>query len=319
MGDSNPYAPPRGVISAYDVYSGQTLLDTSAPAAGPSDVEIYTRVSSVALSHDGAVLVAVAATQLYVFRRDPSGLFHRPPEVVILGEYSETVAIHPGGEWAVTADQKGRIYLIDITSAGLAVTKWSAPLEDEQPGDPQTIKVPIKFHSVAISRDSEVFGAVGPNHIYCFTPASLKAGAPIGDLSTVDSANKGHDSRWVAVADDGSFMTAILNAASPKDPGSVWKISTNGGAGPLTKVWEQQVDHAPNSTSIDSSGDLITVADGWPNHTQGSFYLFRGSDGTLLRRYDVTPPEMNWPMQVSANGAGIVAGSDNNTLFFFRP
>ena len=69
---------------------------------------------------------------------------------------------------------------------------------------------------------------------------------------------------------------------------------------------------------IDSSGDLITVADGWPNHTPGSFYLFKG-DGTLIQQHDVTPPEMNWPMQVSADGTGIVAGSDNNTLFFFRP
>jgi hypothetical protein len=73
----------------------------------------------------------------------------------------------------------------------------------------------------------------------------------------------------------------------------------------------------PNSTSIDSSGTRITAADGWPNHKPGTFYLFDGSGNSLGTH--LVKDEMNWPMQISADGSGIVGGSDNNTLFFFTP
>ena len=82
----------------------------------------------------------------------------------------------------------------------------------------------------------------------------------------------------------------------------------------MNNDWEHTVLHPPNSTSIDSSGTRITVADGWPNHTPGTFCLFDHL-GAQLDKHATT--EMNWPMQISANGTAIAAGSDDNTLFFF--
>ena len=76
------------------------------------------------------------------------------------------------------------------------------------------------------------------------------------------------------------------------------------------------LDHPPNSTSIDSSGTLITAAVGFPNHVQGAFYLFNQLGNKLGMH---TTVDMNWPMQVSPNGQGIVAGSDDNSLLFFTP
>ena len=84
----------------------------------------------------------------------------------------------------------------------------------------------------------------------------------------------------------------------------------------MTKDWERNLKHPPNSTSIDSSGTRITAADGWPNHTPGAFYLFDDL-GTLLSMHITT--DMNWPMQISANGTAMAAGSDDNTLFLFTP
>jgi hypothetical protein len=314
---ANPkYSPPRGLIRAYDADNGNPLLDTSVPISGKNDVDIYNRVSSVALSYDGSVLAAVSAAELYIFRRAGSGPFDRPPEIVILNDYSETVAIHPSGDWVATADHMGNVYVIDVPPTGLgALMKWTAP-NRKDPNDPLSVPEPVKFHSVAVARKSDAFAVGGPNRVDFFTRASMSGTTPGPEASY---SAVGEDARWVAIADDGSFMTAVVNMNTPQNPGRLLKLVPDRTNKTLKVAWPPAVlDHGPNSTSIDSTGKLITAADGWPNHTAGAFYLF-DELGTLLRRYDVKPDEMNWPMQVSANGSGIVAGSDNNTLYFFAP
>ena len=90
MGRVSPFKPKRGLLLAFDVATGTKLLETS---------DITDRVTSVGLSRNGQVLVAVADKSLFVFLRGSSGSFSNPPHVVTLVGYCETVAVHPSGTW----------------------------------------------------------------------------------------------------------------------------------------------------------------------------------------------------------------------------
>jgi hypothetical protein len=60
---------------------------------------------------------------------------------------------------------------------------------------------------------------------------------------------------------------------------------------------------------------FVTAADGYPDATPGTFYLFDGMSGNQL--WKLSTSNMNWPMQIAANGQGIVGGSDNSYVYYF--
>ena len=271
------------------------------------------RVNSIGLSGNGDVLAVVAETSLYVFMRQPSGLFSAPPQFVNLVGYCETVAVHPSGAWLAAADQKGTVYVIPIVGGvlGTAAT-WTA----EEP-DTTGIMTPVKFRSVAVARIADALVAGGHKFLYYLTRASMTKATPgpVARFSAFGNVEK-DAVKWVAIAADGSFVTAVVNDkfTGGVGTGRLFKLSLAGTL--LNKDWERNLNHPPNSTSIDSSGTRITAADGWPNHTPGTFYLFDHL-GTQLAAHPTV--EMNWPMPISADGTGIAAGSDDNSLFFFTP
>ena len=71
------------------------------------------------------------------------------------------------------------------------------------------------------------------------------------------------------------------------------------------------------ATVLDAKGKYVTVADGYPDGTPGDFYLFDGATGNQLWQY--TTKNMNWPMFISSDGTGIVAGSDLGSVYYFTP
>ena len=256
-GTNNPFTPKQGLLRAFDVATGTPLLDTS---------DFPDRVNSIALSRDGRVLVAVAESNLYVFQRAASQPFTTPPQFVNLAGYCETVAVHPSGTWLAAADQTGTVYVIPIDGAGTVGTPstWIAE-EPDNPALPGSIKVPVKFHSVAIARNSDALAVGGGDVVYLLTRSSMAGNnpGPAARFSSFDAQGR-HPVRWVAIADDASFMTAVVNdtdsAGAPR--GRLLKIRSAPGA--LTLDWKRVLDHPPNSTSISSSGTLITAADGFP-------------------------------------------------------
>ena len=106
MGKQNPFKPKRGLLRAYAVPSGNSLLDNK---------NFADRVTSIGLSRTGKVLAAVAERMLSVFIRT-TGSFTAPPQTFQLDGYCETLAVHPSGTWLAAADHKGRIYVFTITS-----------------------------------------------------------------------------------------------------------------------------------------------------------------------------------------------------------
>jgi outer membrane protein assembly factor BamB len=89
-------------------------------------------------------------------------------------------------------------------------------------------------------------------------------------------------------------------------------------SGTVTQLWSQATLSNPNSTSLDASGEHVTVADGYtPNGKVGHFYLFNGTSGNLLWSYETL--NMNWPMFINSLGTGIAAGTDVGNVYYFTP
>ena len=301
--------PKRGLLRAFDAATGSKLLNSS---------DFPNRVNSVSLSRDGGVLAAVAESSLFVFLRSASGLFSASPQEIDLDGYSQSVAVHPSGSWLAACDQTGKVYVSTI-SAGVVnpPATWTA-LERRDPTRSSSPRFPVKFNCVSVARASNSLTAGGGNFVYLFTLASIQSGTPgpVARYTSFDTTGP-HNVRFVAISDNGGFVTTVVNDEDPAGVGIGRLIKLSPGAGGQLNVdWMAPLSRLPNSTSIDSTGTRITAADGYPDTVPGTFYLFNAS-GVKLWQHGT--PKMNWPMFISANGLGIAGGSDDNTLFFFTP
>jgi WD40 repeat protein len=312
---------PKGILRAYDAATGQPLLDTTTAA----NFDITDRVTSIGLSADGNLLAGVAAAKLYIFRRSQSGQFAVAPEIVTLGGYSQTLAVHPSGDWVVAADEEGTVYLIDVRPNGITINRWTAPEEPEKfPPLLGTLMTAAKFQAIAVSRASDAIAVGSQRFIYHLTHASMSGQTPAA-VASYDTAqpNKAyasgpHLTRWISLPDAGSFIAVTINDQDPNGntTGQVLKLEPNGN-GTLSLEWASPLAHGANIVSVDGAGTLVAAADGWPNHSAvgGNFYLLNAATGQPLDTFHTA--DMSWPIQISADGSSIVAGSDDNTLYYF--
>ena len=300
--------PDSGVLRAYDAGDGRCLLDYTL---------IRRRVNSMALSADGAVLAAVSANKLYVFAQNSKGKFPVDPAIPVGGgQFLDCVAVHPGGQWLAACDRGGFVYLITVANGTVQQTySWRAP-------------VSIPLLSVAISKASESFVVGGGNIVYVFTKDSMiKGTGPIAQYTPPETppgvgnqqpSAKQQNVRWVAISDDGAFVTAVENQT--QTAGLLRALSLSRGQLSLAPAWATNpipLNHNPNSTSMDLAARYVTVSDGNPVGTPGTFYLFDAKNGNKLWEFVTT--NMNWPMFISADGSAITAGSDNGNLYYFEP
>jgi WD40 repeat protein len=307
MPKQSPFKPKRGLLRAYEVPSGNSLLDTD---------EFSERVTSISLSRTGKVLAAVADRDLRVFIRT-SGAFTDPPHTFTLDGQCPSVAVHSSGDWLTAADENGRVYVFTISGGTVNPPKKWIALERRTPGS-SAPKIAVTFRCVAVAREVDLIVAGGKDFVYLLSPASIAASPP-GPLARYLSFDAGehHDVRWVAITDDGSFMTAVMNdrdQITDARLGQIVKLTRSGDT--LVEEWKKGLDHNPNSTSIDGAGTLITASDGFPNDTPGTLYLF-DANGTSLGTHGTM--EMCWPMSISKDGTGIIGGDDDNQLYFFTP
>jgi WD40 repeat protein len=321
LGGTAPPFHPRGLLRAYDAATGQHLLDTTTAA----NFDITDRVTSIGLSADGNVLAGVAAAKLYIFRRSASGQFGVPPDIVTLDGYSQTVAVHPSGKWVVAADDVGTVYRVDVRHNGITLKKWTAPEEPETfPPQPGTLMKPAKFKAIAVSRVSDAIAVGSERLIYYLTHESMSGQTPHA-IASYDTAQPNpayasgpHLTRSIALPDVGSFIAVTVNDqdSTGNTTGQVLKLKPHAN-GTLSLEWASPLARGANAVSVDGAGALVAATDGWPNHDPagGNFYLLDAVTGHRLDTFHTA--DMNWPIQISADGSSIVAGSDDNTLYYF--
>jgi WD40 repeat protein len=310
-----------GLIRAYMADDGSRLLDYT---------NMQQRVSAVALSRDGRVLVA-AADDVYVFFRAGTSFESAPVRLGIDGSakgYVSSVAIHPTGTWLAACDEGGRVYvaIIDRTKAAIADQfQWTA-------------SEPIPFLSMAIARDGDAFVAGGGNSVFLFRFAAIRnlSGATIPlehplAFDTGDAVEPGtavprgsrdgriqENVRWVALSADGTLVTAVANRVRVDDrKGTGVLLALTPTRTSLERVWQQPLDNSPNCTSIDAKKKFVAACDGYPTGKPAKFYLF---DATTGRQIWYCPTcNMNWPIAISGNASAIAAGGDDGSVYYFRP
>jgi hypothetical protein len=272
----------QGFISAYNAANGNKVIDYKIPA----------RTNMVALNADGSCLVA-GADALYVFTRLGTSWNTVPQRIACIQANDSviSVGISADGSSIVAGTLKGTVMLIKNTGGVLG-----APVSWKIPG--------ASVHWIAMAAGGSAFAAGGSgSSLYYFSlPAfqTTKTPAWTGSLTGCNSC------RSVALSDDGTLVSAVANKGKA---GMVFLFGPTG-----TLKWSNPTQYSPNSTSIDSAGKYVTVADGFPDGTPGAFQLF-DAGGNSLWSYPTT--NMSWPMQISANASGIAAGSDDSFVYYF--
>jgi hypothetical protein len=216
------------------------------------------------------------------------------------------VAVHPTGEWLVAAGWRGTVHLITLNKGVVdKVYTYKSPVQG------------LKILACALARQSDRFIAGGERKVYLFTKASMMdAGGP-HPVDQVDTPNGGtsDDVRWMAMSGDGTLVTVVQNLGHDI-AGLLLTFECDGQQ--LRKLRKPKVlRFNPNSTSIDDNRKFITVADGHPVGTPGTFYVLDANSGEILMQKETR--DMNWPMVLSANGAAAIAGSDTGEVFYFDP
>jgi WD40 repeat protein len=271
---------------------GFIYIYNAATGARVSSYNTKVRVNMVAFSSDGSSLVA-GADDTYLFTR--SGSTWSVPQVLpsASGDSVIAVGVSADGRWIVGGSFMGAVVLVKNTAG-----RFGAPVTWQMKGS---------IHWIAMSADGSTFAAApSGSSVYCFTTASFagtKKPAWSGALTGCNSC------RTVAVCDDGSLVSAGGNVGTA---GKVFLFSNLKTSG--KQLWSQATQRNPNSTSLDTSGKFVTAADGYPDQTPGDFYLY-DSGGKALGSFKTN--NMSWPMQISANGAAIAAGSDDSNVYYF--
>lgn len=285
-----------GFIFAYDAANGKQAFTYHPPS----------RTNMVAFSDDGSILIA-GADQTYVFTR--TGSTWGAPQTLTCpdpgaGDYVVSVAVSSDGQTVVYGTYKGYVVLAQRIQ-GSFVTKgtWQIPAGGS-------------VHWIGMAANGSGFAAAtSGSDFYFFNTQSF----PITQQASWSAPLAGCTSgRSVAVTDDGSLVSVVANTGNPKTPGKApiagraFLFANQGTSG--KQLWMRPIKRSPNSTSMDSKGQYVTVADGYPDGTRGHFHLF-GADGTLQWTFETA--NMSWPMQISADATGIMAGSDSGFVFYF--
>lgn len=281
----SPYA---GFVRAYNAATGANLL-TYATAS---------RVNQVALSADGTWLVS-GAESLVLFQLQ-NGAYRKIAEVPAPGTNGSivTLAMSADGSRIVTADSSGNITLWgNFGPKSLAILK-QAPLPNSG-----------FSHCVRITPDGSAFVSGGTKgNFYFYLAADFQnTGLP----SATQTFAGGSSVYGVAIADDASAYLGMANYNS--NAGQVMFVNRTTPA----NGWTFDTQHNPNCASINLAAGIVAVADGHPDGTPGTFYSINATNGQQNWAY--TAGNMSWPIQISTQGNGIAAGSDDGNMYYFKP
>jgi hypothetical protein len=251
------------------------------------------RVNRVAISADGAYLVA-GASATYFFSRN--GAAWSAPQVIpsTAGDYVVAVDISDDGQWIAVGTHNGFVSLIRNVGGALspAVT-WQQPSGS------------IYWVEMAAGGSGFVAGAKNASLMFFSTAAFTGAAGPTWTKKLTGCTRCGS----VCISADGSLISAVGNSGKT---GKVFLFQNQ--TTTAKSLWNAATLHNPNSTTLDAAGKYVTVADGQPDGTPGAFYLF-DSAGNLKWKYATS--NMSWPMQVSEDASGIAAGSDDASVYYF--
>jgi len=278
-----------GFIAAYAVSTGDSLLF----------YPLQTRGNVVALDAYARLLLA-GADQGYLFSRIGDGNFNPTPAMISLTASGDTVMVS-------ALDATGSVGLIASYQGEVVVF----PISDGVPGTPARWQLPNSayLHAAALSADgSHVYVGANSGIQYAISVARFMSDpAPMWSAALPGG---GKVIYGVACSSNGG-VSAVAGNTSDGGVVAYYADKYNNGA----MYWQASTAHSPNSVSMDAGGSWVALADGHPDNTPGSFYLWQAMTGALLWSYPTS--DMSWPIKLSADGSLVAAGSDNGTVYVF--
>lgn len=304
-GETDPAPNATGFIRAYHIDSATTwILDT------PPE-----QTSGVALSDNGKYLIA-GADQLYLYTRNDDGE-DASWSVQTLSFPSCTIK-------SVTISADGTWIVAGISGGGLALVKnnggtFGTPITYQLPTMPGSSPAQSFWvMGVAMAKQGNAFAACGSDaSLYYFSVSNF----PTTQAPEWSQPLPGCSScRSVAITDSGSLIavtaSAVGTAGHPSGTGLVF-LYDNLGAAKWTAASPTRL--GPNTVSIDQTGNYVAASDGTPRTAgkDGDFYVFNNSGTTGSPRWDYKTNDMNFAIQLSANGTVAVGGSDDGKTYYF--
>jgi WD40 repeat protein len=305
-GEIQPPPTAMGFIKAYHISSSTTWTLDNPPE----------QTSAVALSDDGVYLVA-GADQLYLYKRTGAGAaatWSTAQILPFLGRSIKSVSISSNGQQIVAGLSGGEVVLVQNNSGN-----FGTPTVFQMPTIP-TSSPPQRYWvmGVAMANDGSGFAVAGSNAtVYYFDVATF----PTSKMPAWSQPLAGCAScRSVAVTDDGSLVAVSASdgaIGAPTGTGSVFLFQNNGNSAAPQWATPASTSLAPNQVSIDSTGQFVSVCDGSPppGPTNGDFYVFDGNLGSLI--WTQSTSDMDFAMQLSANGNVAAGGSDDGKTYYF--
>lgn len=321
----------QGLLRAYQADNGSRLLDYGGIRTSLPGNSRNVRVSCVSLSGDGKVLAAVA-DKIYVFFKNGKTFDSSPVILAFSDAFHENslptaVAVHHGGKWLAACDKKGNVCaaLLDAGKLG-AIYRWRAPLVPINRAQPNGPTGPVEMLSAAVARNTDAFAAGGNDYVYYFRLGDMmQHPEPVAQYDTWDQiappppANgtapqvPPRNVRWVAMSGDGSLVSTVVNRyRNGGRNGSLLLLKSANGT--LERVWEEELPHNPNSTSLDLDGTHVVASDGYPFGTPGAFH---GFDVAGNSKWTYQTGNMNWPVVISGDGRWIAGGGDDGLVYTF--
>jgi hypothetical protein len=190
-----------------------------------------------------------------------------------------------------------------------------------------TVQIPnATVHNVAMAGNGAAFGVAATltnktlntnqGYLYYFATAGFNSqSTPQWQYYLQATKN----CRAVTISDDGTLVCGAGSLTLPNESYLGAAVLVKSAGSSATQLFNRYTMRDPNGVSMDSLGQYVTVADGYPDATPtqpspGHFYLF---DDQGLPLWSVETNNMNWPCPISADGSAIVGGSDNGSVYYF--
>ncbi|MBC8042611.1 MAG: hypothetical protein IAF08_04120 [Rhizobacter sp.] len=346
----NSAAPKKSVINgfirAYDAETGKVLLDETTAS----------RVGSLEFSADGGWLVAGSGDKayreslVYLFRRENNGYVKADTFAATGGDVG-SVSISGDGKWVVagmsgsthreenissTTEQAG-----NIAEVRLFENQHGKLIEKARWQDEKDLQIYIQM--VRITPDAKWIAASGPRGmVYLFNrTAFIKSKQPNWTYRCASPKNV----YGVSISNDGQFIAAPNNI-SENEGGLIYLLKNvkSGKGYKPSVVWTGKTSRSPNpGVTMDAKAKFVTAADGYPvakptKPSPGHLSLFSREQLSAVKKtkskkkpksgtksaprvqplWTLETPDMCWPMSISADGAGIIAGDDDGNVYFFE-
>jgi WD40 repeat protein len=298
-----------GLLTAYRIADGVQVLNATTAA----------RINQVALSGDGSALLAVYDDTVALYRY-ADGAYGCVAQQTFSGAYCNSCALSPDGFTAVvsctiyndTSASTGQVVSLTIAGNALSVSGvWPSP---------------VGVMRVAIAASANYWGAAlhdgscalfGPANVsqplWQYRPAVANLNVAYGFDITETAAGR-------VVLACGANLSLPSPLPTPAPPaGYLYLVESRqeGAASYPYFCWGSMLQYSANpGVSITREADRVSATDGQPgsaSESPGNFYLFDGASGAQLWQYPT--PVMNWPMALTPDGAHILGGSDDGSVY----